>query len=53
LGVASLHPGGIIQCVYADGHVDTLSVETDRLVWQALATIGGGEVGAAQESTGR
>jgi prepilin-type processing-associated H-X9-DG protein len=50
LGVASLHAGGLIQCVYADGHVDALSVETDRLVWQALATIGGGEVGAATET---
>ncbi|MFO0790801.1 MAG: DUF1559 domain-containing protein [Pirellulales bacterium] len=47
LGVASLHSGGLIQCVYADGHVDALSPETDRLVWQALATINGGEVGAA------
>jgi prepilin-type N-terminal cleavage/methylation domain-containing protein/prepilin-type processing-associated H-X9-DG protein len=51
LSVASLHAGGQIQCVYADGHVDALSVETDRLVWQALATIRGGEVGQAAPDT--
>lgn len=49
-GVSSLHAGGILQCVYADGHVDTLGVDTDRLVWQALATMRGGEVGAAVEA---
>jgi prepilin-type N-terminal cleavage/methylation domain-containing protein/prepilin-type processing-associated H-X9-DG protein len=48
LAVASMHSGGQIQCVYADGHVDTLADNADRLVWQALATIQGGEVGAAQ-----
>ncbi|MCA9236213.1 MAG: DUF1559 domain-containing protein [Planctomycetales bacterium] len=47
LGVSSLHSGGQIQCVYADGHVATLDRDLDRLVWQALATIQGGEVGAA------
>jgi prepilin-type N-terminal cleavage/methylation domain-containing protein len=52
LGVASLHAGGIIQCVYDDGHVEALSNETDRLVWQALVTISGGEVGAATPDTG-
>jgi prepilin-type N-terminal cleavage/methylation domain-containing protein/prepilin-type processing-associated H-X9-DG protein len=48
LGVSSFHSGGIIQCVYADGHVEALSIDTDRLVWQALATISGGEVGRAE-----
>jgi prepilin-type N-terminal cleavage/methylation domain-containing protein len=52
LGVASLHSSGVIQCVYGDGHVDALPVETDRLVWQALVTIGGGEVGAATADVG-
>jgi prepilin-type N-terminal cleavage/methylation domain-containing protein len=52
LGVASQHAGGIIQCVYGDGHVEPLTVETDKLVWQALVTIGGGEVGAATPDTG-
>ncbi|QDU58378.1 DUF1559 domain-containing protein [Aeoliella mucimassa] len=50
-GVASLHAGDVLQCVYADGHVDSLGVDTDRLVWQALATIRGGEVGAATDTT--
>ena len=52
LGVASLHSGGVIQCVYGDGHVEALANETDRLVWQALVTIGGSEVGAATPDTG-
>jgi prepilin-type processing-associated H-X9-DG protein len=47
LAVASLHTNGSIQCLYADGHVDVLTNDTDRLVWQALATIGGGEVDRA------
>jgi prepilin-type N-terminal cleavage/methylation domain-containing protein/prepilin-type processing-associated H-X9-DG protein len=47
LAVSSFHTNGTIQCLYADGHVDVLANDTDRLVWQALATIGGGEVGSA------
>lgn len=45
--IASLHSGGIIQCVYADGHVDSLSPDMDRLALTALATIAGGEVDKA------
>ncbi|MEN1680440.1 MAG: DUF1559 domain-containing protein [Planctomycetota bacterium] len=45
---ASKHTGGQILFAYVDGHVDSSSPDTDVLVLEALATIGGGEVGAAQ-----
>jgi prepilin-type processing-associated H-X9-DG protein len=48
LGVSSFHSGGIMQAVFADGHVEQISNDTDRLVWQALATISGGEAGRAE-----
>lgn len=51
LSVASLHSGDLNQCVYADGHVDSLASNIDRRVWQALATIQGNEVGAALPET--
>ena len=50
MAVSSFHPSGIIQSVYADGHVEALSGDLDRLVWHALTTISGGEVGQAEDS---
>jgi len=52
MAVSSFHSGGIIQCVYADGHVDSLTDDTDRHVWEALTTIAGGEVGRAVDPPG-
>ena len=39
----SWHPGGV-NAVYADGHVSFHSDSIDLHLWQALATINGGEV---------
>ena len=43
VGARSFHTGGV-QAVYADGHVDYHSDNTDIFLWQALSTIAGGEV---------
>ena len=42
-GARSYHPGGV-NVTYADGHVDFRSDNIDLLLWQALASINGGEV---------
>jgi prepilin-type N-terminal cleavage/methylation domain-containing protein/prepilin-type processing-associated H-X9-DG protein len=39
----SFHTGGV-NTVFADGHVDYYSDNTDTFLWQALSTIAGGEV---------
>ena len=38
----SYHPGGV-NVVFVDGHVDFYSDSVDLTLWQALATIDGGE----------
>ncbi len=40
---SSYHPGGA-QVVFADGHVELVSVNIDRRVWSALGTRAGGEI---------
>ena len=52
MAVASFHSSGQIQVAFADGHVDSLSSDTDRQVWEALTTIAGGEVGRAEDASG-
>ena len=39
----SYHPGGV-NTLFVDGHVQFFSDGTDRVLWQGLATINGGEV---------
>ena len=39
----SYHPGGL-NSLFSDGHVDFIADGIDLAVWQALATIAGGEV---------
>lgn len=46
--LASKHSGGQMQAAFVDGHVESLGTDTDIYVWEAMATIGGGENGAAQ-----
>ena len=41
---ASLHAGNLIQFVYCDGHVGSLSPSIDGLIYESMATIDGGEV---------
>jgi prepilin-type N-terminal cleavage/methylation domain-containing protein/prepilin-type processing-associated H-X9-DG protein len=43
-GWGSLHSAGMINWVFADGHVRAISQSIDMNVFQALATIAGGEV---------
>ncbi len=43
-GWGSLHTGNLINWVFADGHVRSVSNNIDMNVFQALATIAGGEV---------
>ncbi|TWT77264.1 Fimbrial protein precursor [Posidoniimonas polymericola] len=45
---ASKHSAGVMQFAYLDGHVDSLTPDTDIYVLEAKATISGGEVDAAQ-----
>ncbi len=45
---ASKHSAGQMQAAFVDGHVESLSADTDIYVLEAMATIGGGENGAAQ-----
>ncbi len=40
----SSHSGGIVQCVFLDGHVSGLHKDIEVDVLKALSTIGGGEV---------
>ncbi len=40
----SSHTGGLMQCVFLDGHVHGLRPEMAVEVLKALCTIGGGEV---------
>ena len=42
-GARSFHPGGV-NATYADGHVEFQSDSIDLLVWQALASMNGGEI---------
>jgi prepilin-type N-terminal cleavage/methylation domain-containing protein len=49
---ASKHAAGQIQFAYVDGHVDSLAADTDVYVLEALATIAGSEVGAAEKAGG-
>jgi prepilin-type processing-associated H-X9-DG protein len=45
----SSHSGGLVQCVFLDGHVRGLRPEVAVAVLKALSTIGGGEVGLDDE----
>jgi hypothetical protein len=42
---------GQIQCVNADGHVNAVTPDMDRLACQSLGTMQAGEVGAAEAET--
>ncbi len=48
LPMGSFHPG-ITQFVYIDGSVHNITDGVSRAVYQALATVNGGEVEASQE----
>jgi prepilin-type N-terminal cleavage/methylation domain-containing protein/prepilin-type processing-associated H-X9-DG protein len=43
-GWGSLHTGNLMNWVFADGHVRSVSASIDMNVFQALSTIAGGEV---------
>lgn len=45
---ASLHPGGVIQFVKADGSVNPIFSSMDMNVYRAISTIAGGEVASEQ-----
>ena len=42
-GARSHHPGGV-NAVFVDGHVEFKSENIDLSLWQALASINGGEI---------
>jgi prepilin-type N-terminal cleavage/methylation domain-containing protein/prepilin-type processing-associated H-X9-DG protein len=44
-GPSSYHAGKVIGCLYADGHVEMISAETDASVFNALSTRRGMEPG--------
>ena len=46
-GARSHHPGGV-NAVFADGHVEFRSENIDLSLWQALASINGGEIISAE-----
>jgi prepilin-type processing-associated H-X9-DG protein len=46
-GARSYHPGGV-NAVFVDGHVEFKSDSIDLLLWQALASINGGEIISAE-----
>ena len=39
----SKHPGGV-NVLFGDGHVAFFSDSVDLVVWQAIATVDGGEI---------
>lgn len=39
----SIHPGGVVNVAFGDGHVRPVSATIDRAVWRALGTRDGGE----------
>lgn len=49
---ASKHSGSQVMAAYLDGHVEGLDADTDIYVLEAIATIAGGEVGAAKPISG-